>query len=365
VNDVLDPDVVGALVFVRPFEPLFPEITPLRSLSVGAQLTAGVRVPQRLSYEGGIFSPTTDKAIPALDEDSRLVVGDTDTVVFYGLDVETKLVRTRNADLKVYLDWQKMDGHGSGLTLGSLWRFSFGQPAKMALRVRAELFTHDPDYLPSFFDSFYDVHKLTYFPAAYESNGLTYTPTKLGFIEASAGGPRRVGAYLEVTHSFIGWLTVGFSLRGSTATGDAKEPGWNGPRFENLGLCPIPVDGAEPNCEQAEPVTVTDPGYASALVYAEIPFTRFLQAFASYEVFATSLPGEGLDVGEIDGDNEIVFAGARLQLLPILFVQGEARRFYFVQRLKDVDLDAGTLVQDQNPRADWTFAVSLYAGLEF
>ncbi len=66
-----------------------------------------------------------------------------------------------------------------------------------------------------------------------------------------------------------------------------------------------------------------------------------------------------------DGENEVLFSGVRLQLLPILFVQGEARRFYFVQRLSSVDVDAGVIEQDQNLRADWTFSINLYAGYEF
>jgi hypothetical protein len=364
VNDVLDPDVMGLLVFVRPFETLYPEVTPLRSFSIGAQVTAGLKVPRRLRYEAGIFAPAVDRPIPAIDAEADLIVDDETTVVFLGLDVETKVVRTDSADLKLYGDFQKMQGHGGGLTVGALARFSFGRPASQALRVRAELFTHDADYVPSFFDSFYDVHKLFYFPAAYRSAGIDYAPTKLGFLEASAGGPRRGGVYLEVTHSIVGWLTAGLSLRTSTALGDPVDAGFVGPRFDDLGQCPIAASGA-PDCSGVAPVTVADPGRSSLLLYAEIPFRRFLQAFVSYEVYSTAAAGEGLDLGSLDGDNEVLFSGARLQLLPILFIQAEARRFYFVQRLSKIDLDMQVLEQDQHPRADWTFGVNIYAGLEF
>ena len=53
-------------------------------------------------------------------------------------------------------------------------------------------------------------------------------------------------------------------------------------------------------------------------MFAQVPFRRILQAFVSYEVFSTSLPGEGLDFQQLDGDNEVLFSGVRLQLLPIL-----------------------------------------------
>ncbi len=361
INDVLKPDVFGLLAFVRPLEPLFPDVTALRSLSFGVQATVGRHVPRTLGYEEGLWAPSAGVPIPALDADANLAVVDDDTVIFLGFDAETKLWRTRQADLKVYFDAQSMQDHGSGFTLGSLWRFSFGEPAYMALRVRAEAFVHDADYLPSFFDGFYDVHKLQYIPAGYTSGMGTYYPTKLGFVEAMKGGPRRLGGYLEVTHSFVGLLTLGLSARNSGAIGDPAEAGFDGPRFQDASTCPIGTTGAL-GC----PATVkVDPGYASALVFAQIPFKRILQAFVSYEVFSTALEGEGLDFLQLDGDNEVLFSGVRLQLLPILFIQGEARRFYFTQRLSKVDVDQQIIEQDQNLRADWTFAINLYAGLEF
>jgi hypothetical protein len=228
--------------------------------------------------------------------------------------------------------------------------------------VRAEAFLDDADYLPSFFDSFYDVQKLQYLPAGYVSGMNTYYPTKLGFIEAMKGGPKRLGGYLEVTHSIIDWLTVGLSARGSTEMGDPVDAGFDGPKFQDASACPIATSGAL-DCPAT--VKMDGAGYGSAMVFAQIPFKRILQGFVSYEVFSTSLPGEGLDFFQFDGDNEVLFSGVRLQLLPILFIQGEARRFYFTQRLSKVDVDQKLIEQDQNLRADWTFAVNLYAGMEF
>jgi hypothetical protein len=360
VNDVLDPDVFGILGFVRPFED--SEVTALHALSFGVQATVGRHVPRTLAYEEGLWKPTAGTPIPRLDADSKLDVVADDTVTFLGFDVETKLWRTRSADLKIYFDAQKMQDHGSGYTLGSLWRFSFGEPGWMALRVRAEAYVDDADYLPSFFDGFYDVQKLQYLPAGYTSGMSTYYPTKLGFLAAMEGGPRRLGGYLEVTHSIIDWLTVGFSARGSTEMGDPVDASFDGPRFQDASACPIAADG-ELGCPAS--VKVDGAGYSSAMVFAQIPFKRILQGFVSYEVFSTSLPGEGLDFMSFDGDNEVLFSGVRLQLLPILFIQGEARRFYFTQRLSNVDVDQQVIEQDQNLRADWTFAINLYAGMEF
>ena len=52
-----------------------------------------------------------------------------------------------------------------------------------------------------------------------------------------------------------------------------------------------------------------------------------------------STTGEkSLGVFQFKGDNEIFFSGARLMILPILFVQAEARRYFFLQRISNVNL---------------------------
>ena len=95
---------------------------------------------------------------------------------------------------------------------------------------------------------------------------------------------------------------------------------------------------------------------------AELPFRRFLQAYASYEVFSTTSDG-GLGAFKFDGDNEVFFSGARMMLLPILFIQAEARRYFFLQRLSNVDVQNLTFDQDQNLHSLWTFAVNVVIGL--
>lgn len=367
VNDVVNPDVVGLLGFVRPLEPLFPNVTPLRSLSFGASVAVGRNVPRTINYEPGLLEPSIDEPIPAVDSDLDMVVGSTDTVTIVGLDVETKLLRSQTSDMKLYVDVQQILDHGRGYTVGTLWRFSFGRPASMALRIRAEANYFDPDYLPSFFDGFYDIHKKQYLPAGYFSGAVAYYPTKLGYLEANAGGKRRVGGYFEATHSFLNLLTVGMAARASKGIGDAKTPGFAGPEFPDYADCSFDMDGLM-DCSMAGTVTVAEPGYASLLLYGEIPFRKYLQGFVSYEVFATSLgptTREGLDLFQFDRDNEVFFSGVRLQLLPILFISAEARRFYFLQRVTNVDINALKLEQDQNYHSEWTFALNVYAGYEF
>jgi hypothetical protein len=360
-NDLVNPDVVGLMTFVRPARP-YSENVFWRSLSVGVSYVHGANLPRALHYEKGLFSPSFDQPIPQVDSNLKPVGGPWAQVNVIGGDIEGKVLRTKSADLKVYLDYQRMTGYGGGATAGALWRSSAGQPAWQALRVRAEAQYFDADYLPSFFDTYHDIFSSQYLPITYKgSNGLTYHPTKLQYLDAEKGGRKRLGGYLEMSHAFMNYLTLGAAARVWRPVGAAKA-GHTGPTFPDYGPDCTDNNGAL-TCGKTVAVN-GDPGYTSLRFSAEVPFRNYLQAFASYEVFSTTAE-KGLGVFRFDGDNEMLFSGVRLKLLPILFVQAESRRYFFMQRVHNVDLTTLTLQQDQNYHAEWTFAVNAFLGYEF
>jgi hypothetical protein len=356
-NDLVNPDVVGLLAFVRPMRPYSDDIV-LRSLSIGVSYVHGVNLPRVLRYESGLYSPSFDQPIPQVDGSLKLVGGRYRQVDIIGGDLEAKVVRTQTADLKLYFDYHRMRSFGGGATVGSLFRFSGGRPAWHAVRARAELTYFDPDYLPSFFDTYHDIFQYQYLPAAYKaSNGLTYYPTKLQYLEANRGGRHRMGGYLELQHSFLDYLTVGAVARFWRPVGGTQHD----PAFPDYGADCASKDG-DLTCQRT--VAVKDTGFTSLRFNAEIPLRSYLQAFVSYEVFSTTAE-KGLGVFGFDGDNEILFSGARLRLLPVFFIQAEARRYFFLQRVHDVDLTNLTVRQDQNYHANWTFALNAFVGYEF
>jgi hypothetical protein len=323
----------------------------------------GVNLPRGLLYEPGLFSPSFDQPIPRVDQNLNLVGGHFAQVDVVGGDIEAKLIRTQESDLKVYVDYQKMRGFGGGTTLGSLWRLSFGQPAWQALRARAEVTYFDPDYMPSFFDTFHDIFQSQYLPAGYKaSNGLTYYPTKLGYLEANKNGRHRVGAFFELQHAFLDYVTLGLVARGWTPVGSPANGGFTAPQFPDYGGPCVDKEG-DLTCSQNVALG-KEQRFSSMRFNLELPLRRFLQAFASYEVFSTTTEN-GLGVFRFDGDNEIFFSGARLMLLPIFFIQAETRRYFFLQRVNNVDIESLTLQQDQNYHANWTFALNVFVGYEF
>jgi hypothetical protein len=363
-NDLVDPDVVGVMGFVRPLRPFSDDIL-LRSLSLGLSYVHGANQPRGLRYETGLLKSAFDQPIPYVDGNLDLEGSTYHQASIIGVNLEGKVLRTAFSDVKVYLDFDKMLDFDSGITVGSLGRFTFGQPATQALRARAELSTFGPAFMPSYFDTFHDIFQYQYLPAGYRaSNGLTYFPTKLEFLEASRGGRRKIGGYAEVTHSILDRLTVGAVVRGWTAIGDPSASGYTGPQFPDFAPeCQPSMISNTTNCPNKIALG-KDPGFSSMRLTAEVPFRRYLQAFVSYEAFSSTTEG-GLGAFQFDGDNEVFFSGARVMVLPFLFLQGEARRYFFLQRLSNVDLRTLTFDQDQNFHSRWTFALNASLGYEF
>jgi hypothetical protein len=362
-NDLVRPDVVGVLGFIRPFRPYSDKVL-LRSLSFGASWIRGGNQPLGLKYERGLFRRSYDKLIPELDENLDLQGSTFHQASIMGIDVEAKVVRRDWVDVKVYADYDKMLDYDSGLTFGSLWRFSFGKPAHQALRARTEVSFFGPAFLPNYFDTFHDIFQYQYLPAGYRSSGgLMYYPTKLEYLDASRPGRRRVGGYAELTYSVRDYLTMGAFLRGWTPYGEPGTSGYLGPQFSDFGSACQPAANGTQSCSGKVAIG-REPGFGSLRLHAELPFRRFLQAFASYEVFSTTTE-KGLGVFRFDGDNEVFFGGARLMVLPFFFIQGEGRRYFFVQRFTDVDLHELTFEQDQNFHSRWTFALNASLGYEF
>jgi hypothetical protein len=362
-NDLVRPDVVGVLGFIRPFRP-FSNSVLLRSLSFGGSWLRGGNQPKGLKYEPGLFRKAYNQLIPEVDSNLNLQGSTFHQASIVGLDVEAKVVRSTWADVKVYADYDKLLQYGSGVTVGSLGRFSFGQPAHQAIRARAEVSLFGPAFMPSYFDTFHDIFQYQYLPAGYKaSNGMTYYPTKLEYLDASRSGRKRVGAYAELTYSLRDYLTLGAFLRGWTPYGSPKMPGFTGPSFSDYGgTCTADMNGAQ-TCDKKVALG-REPGFGSLRLHAELPFRKFLQAFASYEVFSSTTEN-GLGAFKFDGDNEVFFGGARVMVLPFFFISAEGRKYFFVQRFNNVDLHTGTFDQDQNFHSRWTFALNASLGYEF
>ncbi len=242
---------------------------------MGVTLAADLAAPRALAVDAG--------GNTLLDSNGHIVA--TRAPVFLGgIDAEMKVVKTPNADVKPYVDYSMLAGGDGGFTLGVLGRFNAGEGTVHAVRVVLEARWLGSRYQPSYFDTFYEVEKFDGRLRAAPRPGEAQYDTKVEDV-MSGRLPERLGAYLEVS----------WGVRGK------------------VGLT-MAVEGSSGSLEK------------NFVVHLEVPAVDFLQFFGSYYKRGFA---DIAELGALD-EKTILFAGARLRLLPILFVNGRAFKTFRV-----------------------------------
>ncbi len=327
------PRLVGGLTFVKPMGIMkaFSEATTeeaehtymdtlANSWSVGLSYVTDLNAPTGLTRAGDLLA--VDAANQLVFRNKQNPVGD--TVQGIGIDTEVKVLKIDNVDVKVYGDYSHLffpaDSsedeafkafNGGGATLGGLLRVSLGETpvrafddeddetragkkprekkAAHAFRVRLEGRTFAPTYLPSYFNTTYEVDR---FQFGFDENRGAL-PTKIGALAAQKGGPFRVGYYLEASYQLV----------------------------DGLGITAL--------FEDAAPLGKSDEKDAATKNFAlhfETQGLGWFQFFASYHYrnFATK---DFNKMFSFATDNELLYTGVRLQLLVLFINVGVQRSF--------------------------------------
>lgn len=321
------PRIAGGLGFIKPLSFFNPEDILSKSWSVGATYVLDLNTPTRLDSR---LNPADQRLQVVVDETNQLVwpqrpnpVGD--MVHGVGIDTEVKVLKLDFIDIKTYADYSHLffpadssavgawDAFsGGGFTLGGLIRMSFGQtpvrdikdeteevkagraPREMkaghAVRFRLEGRTFAPTYLPSYFNTLYEIDRFQYGVADRDLRATL--PTKIGFLASQVNEPWRAGVYTELSYAWVDAFGITAVYEDATALGSG------GPvRARNVAL------------------------------HAETGGLGFLQLFATYH-YRTFEDFGGMF--SFKTDNEILYAGGRLEILPILFINVAAQRSFRV-----------------------------------
>lgn len=292
-NDILSWNVLAVLGFVKPLSLLGTSEDLGKSFSLGVSVAADLDAPVQLiknSQGSSTLEPPCDVANATPPPSSCRIAAVRAPVVLAGIDVELKVFKTAKADIKPYVDYSTFLGGEGGLTLGALGRFNTGGDPVHAFRVVVELRILGSRYRPGYFDTFYEMEK--YIPLS----DPTRPETKFEVV-TSGRLPQRLGYYLEASWGVRRRFGVTLSLEGSSAEEEKN-----------------------------------------FVAHLEVPAVDFFQFFASFY----KLGFKGLDefaqihcVGQADpgcATGTIVFAGARLRLLPFLFFNGRAWKAFQLRR---------------------------------
>ena len=318
-NDLLEWNTVSALAFIKPLAFLKSKSVFTESLSVGVSGALDWKAPWQLATD-----PIT--GLRQLDSNGRLVASQR-AVKLIGFDAEVKAVKTEHVDLKPYADYSMLlDGDG-GLTIGMLGRFNVGTTTVHAFRTVTEFRVLGNRYIPSYFDTFYEIERFIAAELPRVNPSFANYATKQQ--EVFNGLGQRFGYYLEGSWGIPG--AVGLTL---AAEGVSNSPATN------------------------------------LVAHLEVPVLSFLQIFASYYKRGVTDAADLISLSK----NTVIFAGLRLKVLPFLFINGRAYKTFRMnpqlQRYDNqfgfvVDLEIGyelknkTPEQEQHPQQPADVAVNM------
>lgn len=277
-NDVLEWNLLAGIAFIKPLSFFKPDNLIAKTLSVGVTGALDWKAPLALSLD-----PTYGTR--QLDGYNRLMASERPIGVV-GVDVEAKVVKNDNVDLKPYVDFSFIPNGGGGFTAGLLGRFNTSTKVVNAFRVVVEARYLQAKYRPSYFDTFYEVDRLQSKVVGRNSMGqLEYQTKQAEVLSGSLGN--RGGYYLEASWGIPGAVGVTLAAEGVTNAPDT-----------NL------------------------------VAHLEVPVLNFVQVFGSY--YKRGLKSFA-EFGQL-GENTIIFAGARLRVLPFLFLNGRLYKTFRVNR---------------------------------
>ena len=242
VNDITGPNVLGGLVFLKPLSVIDRSNYFLRSFSLGFSMAADLDAPLRnrldeddLDGDGRRFNEIQiNQTTFQPDYLSTSVIG-------YGFDVEFKLLDRREIDWKMYFDhstlisglptddpsnpvWSDIPTKSvkaSGLTIGNLFRHNLGHDPVHALRFRFEYRRHDPNYVPAYFDTLYEIQRVQYLSSKQTNSVDIANQTKLQTILGrDPSGPMVNGLYVEGSWRVSHYLALAIGLEVNDSEND-------------------------------------------------------------------------------------------------------------------------------------------------
>lgn len=293
-NDLLEWNTLAGIAFIKPLSFFKSENLLAKTLSVGVSGATDWRAPYQLTTD-----PTT--GLRQINSQGRLL-SSARPVGLIGVDAEVKVLKTGNVDLKPYVDYSMLIGGDGGFTAGLLGRFNVGTDIVNAFRVVGEFRVLGSRYMPSYFDTFYEIERFIFaseeVPGQASRNALTRQQVVM-----DRGLGQRLGYYVEASWGIPG--KVGLTL---AAEGVSNLPNTN------------------------------------LIAHLEVPVLDFFQVFGSYYKRGITSAAAIFRIDPQTPDT-VFYAGARLKILPFLFVNGRAyQTFRLNPELRRYDSQLGFVV---------------------
>ena len=217
LGDVARGNIFGGIVFLKPFSAIGNYHA--RSASFGYSFVGDRNAPTKLKYEKYYdYDPDDyingkDNRLPriAVDSKGRPIIEDDEFLYMQGIDFEIKLFKNEKVDIKTFADysWFKTDFVKGGFTFGLLGRFNLDQKNQHAIRVQLEGRAHHDSYMPSFFDTFYDIERIEMMTNIFGKSNFQPDGRSKYWHLMNDSDDKFVGSfYGELSYSFRTWIAL-------------------------------------------------------------------------------------------------------------------------------------------------------------
>lgn len=186
LDNVFDPDIFAARVFLRPMNPLKSLPYALRKLKIAVSAGGDFQAPLEVleAQDGELlvdsnFSPQISKSA---------------AMPFFGLDLEVPLVSRPHADFVPYVDLNSIDAKGAGVHIGAFLTLRFDPLREW--RTRLEYRYSGAHYEPDYINAFYEIHRVRY----------RDRDTKLTWLRNNERQGGRSGFYAETEFRWAGLM---------------------------------------------------------------------------------------------------------------------------------------------------------------
>lgn len=180
--------VLGLRGYTRPLQ-----FTELRTIPIIGNLELGASVVTDLHNKSGVLTGSYDAI-----ENKFTADRDEGAVTVVGIDLGLPILRTAMVNLDLYFDFNKILKFGSGAATGFI--FNLKGLGIVDLRTRFERRLNGDEYLPSYFNSFYELERFQL------DRGTGMFTSKVQALKNA--GPAGNGWYGELLVSVLGTLDI-------------------------------------------------------------------------------------------------------------------------------------------------------------
>lgn len=196
MDDVTPPNVIGGRVYIKPVS-FFDKESYGNNLEIGASYFTDIFAPEEIKGKG--------------ENEYGRDISETNMQIF-GFDINFRLLALKYYQLTFYTDINHIVDAGTGLHFGLKHKLMFPGKHDFQILSKWEGRAMEPDYIPAYFNTFYDIER-DYYKGQSDSEPIQQT-TKLQYLLDYAGKGKNWtgGYYLDLVFDLTGTFSIGGSF---------------------------------------------------------------------------------------------------------------------------------------------------------